>query len=153
MGGIFADCNDVREVTEEGEGRIRRTPWTETGRGSCVAQQEREERARVLDPVSRISEIIFGRAHGAVLHRCAQCGDDWLRRHPYDDADCAGLQPRVGLVDAVMSLVSALAERGRNLTLLGLVRGAVNPQEAYRSIAESLPGRRGGILGPEDLAC
>lgn len=28
--------------------------------GACMPEQEKKKRARVLDPVSRISEIIFG---------------------------------------------------------------------------------------------
>jgi VIT1/CCC1 family predicted Fe2+/Mn2+ transporter len=94
-------------------------------------------REPVLNPVDRVSEMLFGLFMaltfvGAVS--VAQSGRDEI------DAMLAaalGCNLAWGLVDAVMYLVRTVADRGRSLTLVRSVRAA-DAQTGRRLIAESL---------------
>ncbi len=117
----------------------------------CMARQEREERARVLDPVSRISEIIFGVLMALSFTgslNAATAGHQEVRTMMLTALGC---NLAWGLVDAVMYLVGTLTGRARNLTLLRLVRGTSDAQAAQAAIAEALPGRLGEGIGPAGL--
>ncbi len=116
-----------------------------------MKEQMKEQRQRVLDPVSRISEIIFGvlmalSFTGAL--NAASAGREEVRTMMLTALGC---NLAWGLVDAVMYLVATLTERGRNLTLLHKVRSSTGPEEAHASIAEALPGRLPEAIGPEGL--
>jgi hypothetical protein len=116
-----------------------------------MKEQEKEKRARVLDPISRISEIIFG-----VLMALSFTGSLNVATAGREDVrtmmlTALGCNLAWGLVDAVMYLVATLTERARNLTLLHHVRSAKDPQEAYASIAEALPGRLSEAIGADGL--
>jgi hypothetical protein len=116
-----------------------------------MPEQEKEKRVPVLDPVSRISEIIFGvlmalSFTGAL--NVATAGREEVRTVMLTALGC---NLAWGLVDAVMYLVATMTERGRNQTLLGVVRGAADPGTAHDAIAEALPGRMGEALGAEGL--
>jgi len=116
-----------------------------------MKEPEKEKHARVLDPVSRISEIIFGvlmalSFTGAL--NVATAGREEVRTMMLTALGC---NLAWGLVDAVMYLVATLTERGRNLTLLSLVRGAAYPRMAHDAIAEALPGRLPEAIGAEGL--
>ena len=112
---------------------------------------EQEQRQRVLDPVSRISEVIFGvlmalSFTGAL--NAATAGREEVRTVMLTALGC---NLAWGLVDAVMYLMATVTERGRNLTLLRQVRDAMDPKVAHASIAEALPGRLGEGIGAEGL--
>ncbi|NTW60200.1 MAG: hypothetical protein HGA43_13670, partial [Nitrospirae bacterium] len=121
-----------------------------TNGGSMMAK-EKEKRERVLDPVSRISEIIFGvlmalSFTGAL--NAATAGREEVRTVMLTALGC---NLAWGLVDAVMYLVATMTERGRNLMLLQQVRDSNDPQAAHANIAEALPGRLGEALGETGL--
>jgi hypothetical protein len=116
-----------------------------------MKEREKDKRQRVLDPVSRISEIIFGvlmalSFTGAL--NAATAGREEVRTMMLTALGC---NLAWGLVDAVMYLVATLTERGRNLTLLSLVRGAADPQRAHDAIAEALPGHLPEAIGADGL--
>jgi hypothetical protein len=116
-----------------------------------MPEQEKEKRARVLDPVSRISEIIFGVLMALSFTgslNVATAGREEVRTMMLTALGC---NLAWGLVDAVMYLMATLTGRARNLTLLYHIRGAVDPQEAHSSIAEALPGRLSEAIGAEGL--
>jgi VIT1/CCC1 family predicted Fe2+/Mn2+ transporter len=111
----------------------------------------KEQRARVLDPVNRISEITFGvlmalSFTGAL--NIATTGREEVRTMMLTALGC---NLAWGLVDAVMYLVATLTGLARNLTLLRMVRSAADPQDAHAGIAEALPGHLGEGVGPEGL--
>ncbi len=113
--------------------------------------QEKEKRARVLDPINRISEVIFGLLMALSFTgslNAVTAGREEVRTMMLTALGC---NLAWGLVDAVMYLVATLTGRARNLTLLRLVRSAPDPQAAHAGIAESLPGRLGEALGPVGL--
>ena len=116
-----------------------------------MSEQKKEKRAPVLDPVSRISEVIFGvlmalSFTGAL--NAATAGGEEIRTVMLTALGC---NLAWGLVDAVMYLVATMTERGRNQTLLNIVRSAAEPRTAHDAIAEALPGRLGEALGTEGI--
>ncbi|HXY54609.1 MAG TPA: hypothetical protein VEM40_08060 [Nitrospirota bacterium] len=119
-----------------------------------MSNGEKEKRERVLDPVSRISEIIFGVLMALSFTgslNAATAGREEVRTMMLTALGC---NLAWGLVDAVMYLMATLTGRARNLTLLQMVRSAPDPQTAHAGIAEALPGRLGeeiGAVGLEDV--
>ena len=94
-------------------------------------------REPVLNPVDRVSEILFGLFMaltfvGAVS--VAQSGRDEIRAML---AAALGCNLAWGLVDAVMYLVRTVTDRGRAITMLRSVRAA-DPQSGRKLIAQSL---------------
>src|SRR5512147_1789849 len=82
-----------------------------------MSAEGKEVRARVLDPVSRISEIIFGvlmalSFTGAL--NAATAGREEVRTMVLTALGC---NLAWGLVDAVMYLVATMTGRARNATL------------------------------------
>ncbi len=112
---------------------------------------EKQKRASVLDPIDRVSEIIFGLIMalsftGAVS--AATAGREEIRTVLFAALGC---NLAWGLVDGVMYLVSLLTERTRNLTLLRRVRRAASAREAHAIIADVMPGRLGSVIPADAL--
>ena len=117
-----------------------------------MAELKNEKRARVLDPIERVSEIIFGLIMALSFTgtlSAATAGREEIRTVLFAALGC---NLAWGLVDGVMYLVALMTERTRNFTLLRRVRSAATPHEAHAIIADVMPGRLGrddfvGALG------
>jgi VIT1/CCC1 family predicted Fe2+/Mn2+ transporter len=108
------------------------------------------KRRQLLDPVDRISEILFGLIMAVTIIgslSIAEAGRDEVRSVT---AAALGCNLAWGLVDAVMYLVRTLTERTRNRTLARQVIGAETTL-AHRLILETLPEHVAAITGPEEL--
>lgn len=99
----------------------------------------REGRQRVLDPVARVSEVLFG-----LIMALTFTGT--LSAATADRAEVRTLLIGVigcniawGLVDAVMFLMSALTERGHGILTVRAVRSATTADVAHQAIAGALP--------------
>jgi hypothetical protein len=95
--------------------------------------------ARVLDPVSRISEILFGLIMALTFTgtiSAATAGREEVRTLLVAVIGC---NIAWGLVDAVMFLMSATAARGHADLMLRALRQAATPQDAHRLIADAMP--------------
>jgi VIT1/CCC1 family predicted Fe2+/Mn2+ transporter len=109
------------------------------------------ESRRLLDPVSRVSEIMFGLIMAVTIVgsiSVATAGQAEVRTIL---AAALGCNLAWGLVDAVMYLVRTLAERNRNLSLGRSVVAAPDTETAQRIIAESLPEHLAAITGPAEI--
>jgi len=95
--------------------------------------------ARILDPVARISEILFGLI--MALTFTGTIGAATADREEVRTLLIAVLGCNVawGLVDAVMFLMSAMVERGHADLMLRALRHAATPQDAHRLIADAMP--------------
>jgi VIT1/CCC1 family predicted Fe2+/Mn2+ transporter len=116
-----------------------------------MPEQEKEKRAPVLDPINRISEVIFGLLMALSFTgslNAVTAGREEVRTMMLTALGC---NLAWGLVDAVMYLIGTLTGRARNLTLLLMVRNASNPQAAHAGISEALPGRLGEAMGAESI--
>ncbi len=110
-----------------------------------------ESPKRVLDPVDRVSEILF--ALIMVLGftgslSVAEAGRDDIRTMLIGALGC---NLAWGIIDGVLYLMARLAERGRGLMIFRAVRSAADPKEAHRLIADALPPVIASALGPEEL--
>ena len=116
-----------------------------------MSKTENEKRERVLDPVHRVSEIIFGLLMALSFTGAlsvATAGREEIRTVMFTALGC---NLAWGLVDAVMYLVQTLTERTRNFTLMRRVRSVVAPKEAHAIIADAMPGRLGSVINAEGL--
>lgn len=111
----------------------------------------KEERERVLDPISRISEILFGLIM-ALTFTCtlsaAEAGREEVRTLLFGAIGC---NIAWGLVDAVMYLMNVLTERGRDLVTIHSVRGAAMPADAHRIITDSVSPVLASVLTPAQV--
>ena len=109
-----------------------------------------EARGRLLDPVERISEILFGLIMAVTIVgslSVATAGHVEVRESL---AAALGCNIAWGLVDAVMYLVGLATERARNRVLSRRVQGA-DAAAAQRLIAQTLPEHVATLAGPEEL--
>jgi VIT1/CCC1 family predicted Fe2+/Mn2+ transporter len=106
---------------------------------------------RVLDPVNRVSEIIFGLLMALAITgslSVAGAGRDEVRSMMFAALGC---NIAWGLVDGIMYLVQTLTERTRNVNLLARLRGMPSADAAHRLIADALPGRLAEQAGTQAL--
>jgi hypothetical protein len=107
---------------------------------------------RVLDPVERVSEVLFGLI--MVLSftgslSIATAGHSEVREMLVGAIGC---NLAWGIVDAVMWVMSSLAGRGRGYVLLRAVRTSSPRSEAARhTIASALPEPVAAVMSPDDL--
>ena len=105
---------------------------------------------RLLDPVDRISEILFGLIMAVTIvgsMSIATAGQNEVRTVLYAALGC---NLAWGLVDGVMYLVRTLTERTRYFTLGKQVVGA-DAATAHRVIASTLPDHLAKITGPDEI--
>ncbi len=122
------------------------------------------EKKRVLDPVARVSEVLFGLIMALTFTGTLSAATADREEVRTLLIGVIGCNIAWGLVDAVMFLMSALAERGHGLVTLRAVRSAATPEAAHSAIAEAIPPIlvrmlhredferiRRGLLGVDDL--
>ena len=105
---------------------------------------------RVLDPIARTSEVLFGLIMALTFTgtlSAATAGRDDIQALLVGMIGC---NIAWGLVDAVMFLMSALTERGHGLQTLRAVRAAEHTGAAHAAIAGALPPVVASVLTAED---
>lgn len=110
-----------------------------------------DEREGFLDPIERISEILFGLIMAVTIVgslSIAEAGKDDVRTVLYGALGC---NIAWGLVDAVMYLVGVVTERTRYRALGWRVKSA-DTETAHRLIRAALPLHLQAITGPEEIA-
>ena len=108
------------------------------------------ERERLLDPIDRVSEIMFGLIMAVTIVgslSIATAGKNEVRTVMMAALGC---NLAWGLVDAVMYLVRTLTEKTRNLALTKQVV-AVDTEMAHRLVMAALPPHVAAITGPPEL--
>src|SRR5262245_26550804 len=94
---------------------------------------------RVLEPIERISEVLFGLIMVLTFTgslRVAEAGREDVRTMLIGALGC---NLAWGLIDGIMYLMGCLSERAQRIRTLLAVRNAANPAEAHRVIAAALP--------------
>lgn len=93
----------------------------------------------VLDPIDRISEVLFG----LIMVLTSTSTLSVLSAGKPEVATmilgALGCNLAWGIIDAGLYVLGALDERGRGLLTLRAVRNAANPADARRAIADALP--------------
>jgi VIT1/CCC1 family predicted Fe2+/Mn2+ transporter len=106
---------------------------------------------RPLEPVERISEALFGLIM-VLTFTCsisvAQTAREDVRTMLMGALGCNLVW---GVIDAVLYLMSCLAERGTSIATLRSVRRAGTPREAQQILAGALPSVVASLLTADDL--
>jgi len=105
-------------------------------------------RRRLIDPIDRVSEILFGLIMAVNYRRFPLGCRIRAPNRACHDGGCLNLA--WGLVDAVMYLVRALTQRTRNLALARRMADS-ELEDARRLLAQSLPSEIASLTGPEAL--
>jgi hypothetical protein len=105
---------------------------------------------RVLDPVDRMSEVLFGLIMALTFTgtlSVATAGREDVRELMVGMIGC---NLAWGLADAVMFLMGTLAERGHNRQMLQAARRAERSVDAHQVIAGSMPPLLAALLTADD---
>ena len=106
---------------------------------------------RVLDPVERTSEVLFGLIMVLTFTgslSIAGAGREDVRAMLIGALGC---NLAWGIIDAILYLMACLAEKGRNLAVFKAVREAANPAQAQHLIADALPPLVASLMEPATL--
>jgi VIT1/CCC1 family predicted Fe2+/Mn2+ transporter len=106
---------------------------------------------RVLDPVDRVSEVLFGLIMVLTFTgslSVAEAGRDDIRAMLIGALGC---NLAWGIIDGILYLMGCLAEKGRGLMTLQAVRKADDPQQAHRLISDALPSTIASVLQSAEL--
>jgi hypothetical protein len=104
-----------------------------------MAAHDFAPRSNALDPIDRVSEIVFGVLMALTFTgtlSVATAGREEVRTMMLTALGC---NLAWGLTDAVMSLVRAFTERRRNASLLQQLHAARDEREAHGLLLDSLP--------------
>ncbi|WP_044874480.1 hypothetical protein [Pseudomonas sp. LFM046] len=116
-----------------------------------MATPEGEGRRRILDPVDRVTEVIFG-----LLMAMTFVGSLSVATSGQEEARtmliaALGCNLAWGLADAAMYLLRTWTDRTRNRTLLARLKGNAGPAEGQALISGVLPERIAMAAGAEGL--
>jgi len=113
--------------------------------------QNQPSTKRVLEPIERISEVLFGLIM-VLSFTCslsiAEAGRSGVRTMLLGALGCNLVW---GIIDGIMYLMGCLAEKARSLATLRSVRKGSDPLKEQRRIAEALPPIVAAALGPNEL--
>ena len=109
------------------------------------------DRTRVLNPLERFSEIVFGLIM-VLSFTCAisvaEAGREDVRAMFIGAIGC---NLAWGIIDAAFYLIACLTEHGHNVTLLRRAQQSTTAEQARQVIAEALPEKVAEILQPADF--
>jgi VIT family len=101
---------------------------------------------RLLDPMERISEILFG----LIMVLTFTCSFSVIGAARNEVRKmllgALGCNLAWGIIDAVFYLMSRLSEQGHNILTLRRVRNVADPAKAHRVIANALPPLLASVL-------
>ena len=110
-----------------------------------------ERSTRILKPIERLSEVLFGLIMVLTFTgslSVAEVGRDDVRTMLIAALGC---NLAWGIIDGVLYLLGALAERSNDLTTLRAVREAGSVADGHRLIADALPSGIAAALGAAEL--
>jgi hypothetical protein len=116
-----------------------------------MPQKSRRQFTRVLEPMDRVSEILFGLIMVLTItcsFRISGAGRDEVRAMLVSALGC---NLAWGIVDGVFYLLGSLSERGHNVSIWRAVRESNDPLEGRRLIADAFPPVLVYLLPSSDL--
>ncbi|MGE5295986.1 MAG: VIT1/CCC1 transporter family protein [Solirubrobacterales bacterium] len=115
------------------------------------ALPQRTAPRRVLDPVERISEVLFGLIMALTFTGSISVSASGPGEIHTMLVGAIGCNIAWGIVDMVMYFVTTLVERGRLISTLHSIRSAVSPEEAHAGIADAMSSEVAAVLARKDL--
>jgi hypothetical protein len=116
-----------------------------------MAQNSTSSSKRLLDPMERISEVLFGLIMVLTITSSlsvAKAGREEVRTMLIGALGC---NLAWGIIDGVFYLMAVLSERGRGIIALRALRKTTDPDEACRIIAAALPPLLASVLPPAEF--
>jgi len=110
-----------------------------------------EKRAPVLDPIERVTEVIFGLLMAMTFTGTISVATAGQEEERTMMIAALGCNLAWGLADAVMYLLRTLIERTRNHTLLTNLCGGADAATGQALIADALPRRLAAAAGTDGL--
>lgn len=106
---------------------------------------------RVLDPVDRIAEVLFGLI--MVLTFTGSLGAAGAGREEVRTMllGALGCNLAWGVIDGLLYLMAELAHTGRGIATLRAVRQAIEPRIAHEHIVDALPEPVAAVLQPAEI--
>jgi VIT1/CCC1 family predicted Fe2+/Mn2+ transporter len=115
-----------------------------------VADEPFESSKRLLDPVDRASEILFGLIMVLAITGSLSIVDGKVDVRTLLVA-ALGCNLAWGIIDGILYLMGCLAETARKIMVWDAVRSAADPDRARRALAGALPPVVASALQPEEL--
>jgi VIT1/CCC1 family predicted Fe2+/Mn2+ transporter len=115
-----------------------------------VADEPFESSKRLLDPVERASEILFGLIMVLAITGSLRIVDGRVDVRTLLIA-ALGCNLAWGIIDGIFYLMGCLAETARKIMVWDTVRSAADPERARRALAGVLPPVLASALQPEEL--
>lgn len=106
---------------------------------------------RVLDPIDRVSEVLFGLIMVLTFTgslSVAEAGRAEVREMLVGALGC---NIAWGVIDALLYLLASLADKGRGLIALQSVQRTTDAEEGRRIVADALPPVIASVLEPSQL--
>ena len=119
--------------------------------GAPGASPDREGSKRVLEPIERISEVLFGLIMVLTFTGALSAAESGRAEIRSMLVGAIGCNLAWGLIDAIMYLMGCLTDRAHRANTVRNVRQAATPAEAYRLIAGALPPTVAAALPAEAL--
>src|SRR5215831_19920337 len=104
-----------------------------------VSQEAAKPVKRFLDPIDRISEILFGLVMVLTITCSFSVGGGGRTEVHQMLVGALGCNVAWGVIDAVLYWLACFHAHGQKIMALRTARDAESPQKAYRVIAEALP--------------
>lgn len=106
---------------------------------------------RVLEPIDRISEMLFGLIMVLTFTgslSVVDAGRDDVRTMLVGAIGC---NLAWGIIDGIFFVMGRMAERGASMATFRALRGASTPTDGHRIVAEALPRPVAALLQPAEL--
>jgi VIT1/CCC1 family predicted Fe2+/Mn2+ transporter len=106
---------------------------------------------RALDPIDRVSEILFGLIMVLTFTGTLGAAEAGQEDVQVMLIGALGCNLAWGIIDAVFYLMGCLADRGRAIIALKALRKSADPQQAQRLIVDALPPMIASVMRPAEL--
>ena len=116
-----------------------------------MPEQSAKAYHRVLDPMERLSELLFGLVMVLTFTGSLSLATEGRGAVRTMLIGALGCNLAWGIIDAIMYLMACLSQRGHDMVTLRAVHEAKDPARAYRIITDALPDVLASILLPADL--
>jgi len=107
--------------------------------------------ARLLSPIDRVSEVLFGLIMVLTFTgslSIAEAGRDDVRAMLIGALGC---NLAWGIIDGILYVMGALAEESHNLMAFRAVRASRDPEEARQLVSDALPRIVASVLQPAEV--
>ena len=111
----------------------------------------KEKSRRVLAPIERFSEILFGLIMVLTFTGSLSAATSGRTEVRTMLLGALGCNLAWGIIDAIFYLMGTLADRGHAIAALRRLRATADPAKAHALIADELPAGVASVMRPEEL--